>query len=141
MFCSIGCSNAASGKVRRTDRFTVISWDECEDCGETWLNLFAQRTRCQPCFDSNRRARVALRRAAQRGADGNRIDPLDIFGRDGWVCQLCADPVLPFVRWPHPRSASIDHTVPISRGGPHVESNLQLAHLGCNAAKRDRPAA
>lgn len=140
-FCSIECGTASRGVVRRTSRFTVISWDECEDCGETWLNLFSQRTRCQPCSESNRRARVALRRAAHRGADGNRIDPLDVFNRDGWICQLCAAPVLPFVRWPHPRSASIDHIVPVSRGGPHVESNLQLAHLGCNSAKRDRVAA
>ncbi len=112
-FCSTECAYASRGAYRRFSGFTVISWDECEDCGEPWLNLYSQRTRCQPCFESNRRARVALRRAAHRGSDGSRIDPLDIFERDGWVCQLCADPVLPFVRWPHPRSASVDHIVPI----------------------------
>lgn len=141
VFCSTDCSNAASGKVRRTSRFTVFSWDECATCGEFWMNMYAQQTRCPPCAASAKRARIAFRRATHRGAIGNHIDPDVIFDRDGWVCQLCNLPVLHFVRFPHPRSPSIDHILPVSLGGQHVESNVQLAHFGCNSAKRDRVAA
>jgi 5-methylcytosine-specific restriction endonuclease McrA len=35
---------------------------------------------------------------------------------------------------------SIDHIVPIARGGEHEWDNVQPAHLGCNIQKNDRVA-
>jgi 5-methylcytosine-specific restriction endonuclease McrA len=37
--------------------------------------------------------------------------------------------------WPDPKSASLDHVRPISRGGSHTYFNVQLAHLTCNLKK------
>ena len=37
-----------------------------------------------------------------------------------------------------PRSKSVDHIVPVARGGAENDrSNCQLAHLGCNFRKND----
>ena len=47
----------------------------------------------------------------------------------------------PILAYPHPRSASLDHIEPLSLGGQHVHSNVQLAHLDCNMAKSNRQAA
>jgi hypothetical protein len=69
-----------------------------------------------------------------------RFTDLEIFERDGWVCQLCKDPVDRSLAYPNPRSASLDHVLPIAKGGGHTRENAQLAHLGCNARKRDRVA-
>ena len=33
---------------------------------------------------------------------------------------------------------SIDHIIPLSKGGTHTWDNVQLAHMGCNAGKQDR---
>jgi 5-methylcytosine-specific restriction endonuclease McrA len=33
---------------------------------------------------------------------------------------------------------SIDHVLPVSKGGTHTWNNVRLAHRGCNMAKRDR---
>jgi 5-methylcytosine-specific restriction endonuclease McrA len=60
-----------------------------------------------------------------------------IFERDGWKCGLCGDPVDSDLSYPHPQSASLDHIVPISRGGPHTYDNVQCAHLSCNRDKSD----
>jgi 5-methylcytosine-specific restriction endonuclease McrA len=35
-------------------------------------------------------------------------------------------------------SPSIDHIVPMSRGGDHVEENLQTACFRCNTLKSDK---
>ncbi|PWQ89296.1 hypothetical protein DKX15_14780, partial [Enterococcus faecium] len=35
-------------------------------------------------------------------------------------------------------ATSWDHTVPTSKGGTHLRSNLQPACASCNSAKRDR---
>ncbi len=66
---------------------------------------------------------------------------LQLAERDGWCCQLCDGPVDVEVRYPDPWSASIDHVLPVSKGGSHDIRNLQLAHLGCNSRKRDHVAA
>jgi 5-methylcytosine-specific restriction endonuclease McrA len=33
--------------------------------------------------------------------------------------------------------ATVDHIVPLSKGGLHVEDNVQLACMACNASKSD----
>lgn len=66
------------------------------------------------------------------------IDRLAIYERDGWRCGICSDPVDPDAKWPDRMSASLDHVVPVARGGLHVVENLQLAHLRCNARKGAR---
>jgi 5-methylcytosine-specific restriction endonuclease McrA len=58
-----------------------------------------------------------------------------VFERDGWTCGLCSEPVDPALSWPDPQSASLDHVLPLSRGGSHTMANVQLAHLGCNVEK------
>jgi hypothetical protein len=61
-----------------------------------------------------------------------------IYERDDWVCGLCGEPVDPALTYPDPECASLDHVVPLSRGGSHDPTNLQLAHLRCNYAAGDR---
>ena len=61
-----------------------------------------------------------------------------VFDRDGWVCGICAEPVHPDEKWPHPRSASLDHIVPLSLGGAHVYENVRLTCLRCNVARGNR---
>lgn len=57
------------------------------------------------------------------------------------VCALCGRPVDFSLKFPHPMSATIDHIVPVSKGGhPSDIDNLQLAHLSCNRAKADKAA-
>lgn len=84
-------------------------------------------------YDALRRARV---QAATVTAAA--FAPRDVLARDGWACQLCRRPIDPAIPWPDPRSPSIDHIVPLSRGGQHSLANVQAAHLGCNSAKGDR---
>jgi len=84
----------------------------------------------------------ARRRSLKAQADvGERLAPLDVHERDGWTCQLCQHPIDRTIAWPDSMSPSIDHIVPLSRGGLHALANVQSAHLGCNSSKRDREAA
>ena len=55
------------------------------------------------------------------------------------VCAICGQPVDMSLRYPHPMARSVDHIIPINRGGhPSDLSNLQLAHWTCNRAKADK---
>lgn len=77
------------------------------------------------------RARSRARRHLVRAGGGDRIDPRSIFERDEGICGICKQPV-------PPDRYEIDHIIPISRGGRHVESNLQTAHVSCNRRKGAR---
>lgn len=55
------------------------------------------------------------------------------------VCALCGQLVDKTLKYPHPYSATVDHIIPVSKGGhPSDLNNLQLAHLRCNLLKKDK---
>lgn len=55
------------------------------------------------------------------------------------VCALCGKAVDFSLKYPNPMAPSIDHIIPINRGGhPSDISNLQLAHWTCNRQKSDK---
>ena len=54
-------------------------------------------------------------------------------------CGICGQPVNFDKCFPDPWSATLDHIIPISKGGnPASLENLQLAHLQCNRKKKAR---
>lgn len=55
------------------------------------------------------------------------------------VCALCGKPVDFSLKYPNPWSATIDHIIPIDKGGhPSDLENMQLAHFRCNRLKSDK---
>jgi 5-methylcytosine-specific restriction endonuclease McrA len=65
----------------------------------------------------------------------------EILERDGWRCQIpdCGRrPIRKDVKYPHPRSKSIDHIIPLAHGGDDTAVNKRAAHLGCNLARGDK---
>ena len=55
------------------------------------------------------------------------------------VCALCGKIVDKKLKYPHPMCATVDHIIPVSKGGhPSDMENLQLAHFSCNLHKSDR---
>jgi hypothetical protein len=57
---------------------------------------------------------------------------------DNWLCGICQDashPVDPARRRPDPLAPSVDHITPVSRGGTHARSNVQISHWFCNQEK------
>ena len=54
-------------------------------------------------------------------------------------CGICGRPVDFDKKFPDPWSATLDHIVPVSKGGdPAALENLQLAHLQCNRLKASK---
>lgn len=84
------------------------------------------------------RSKARRRRAIKRQATAEPYKSTDIYERDSWMCQLCGQRVNRRIKYPHPRSASIDHIVPLGPDGPDTPANVQLAHLACNSAKQAR---
>jgi hypothetical protein len=85
----------------------------------------------------DRKWRAANRDKARLAVRRYFID-IEIFERDGWIRQLCNQPIDPELQWPHPHSRSLDHVVALINGGSHSRVNTQASHLVCNQRKGDR---
>lgn len=83
---------------------------------------------------------VQMRRAAKLTLPRERVDRNVIFERDDYTCQLCMEPLDMQAGRSQPLAATIDHIVPLSKGGHHTYANTQAAHFRCNVAKGNRTA-
>lgn len=55
------------------------------------------------------------------------------------ICAICGRLVDKKLKYPNLMSATIDHIIPVSKGGhPSDIENLQLAHFYCNRQKSDK---
>lgn len=76
-----------------------------------------------------------LRRARKIGVEYEHFSSKEIFERDDWRCGICEHTVDSKLRYPHPRSASLDHVIPLSKGGGHTRANTRCSHLECNVRR------
>lgn len=84
------------------------------------------------------RVKTQLRRARARDVDAEVVDRDVVGDRDGWRCGICRRKVNRRLPYPHPRSASLDHIVPLSQDGKHTYANVRITHLTCNTARGNR---
>lgn len=137
------CSSKCATRFRRTNHDGSCSEAECHRtaearglcivCWRRWARSTGRET--QAAWDERRKANHQRRRALKMKLPADNIRPIDVYERDQWVCGLCALPVDQSAAWPAPLSPSLDHILPLSKGGHHVLSNVQLAHLSCNVRK------
>lgn len=80
-------------------------------------------------------AKQSRRRARLLDAFVEDVRPSEVLDRDRWRCHICGKKIGKSYRHPHPRSAWLDHIIPLSRGGEHSMANCASAHLGCNSSK------
>lgn len=83
-------------------------------------------------WQENLRTQNRKRRARKAGAT---VGPIDLDALWTGFCALCDHAIDKSLVWPHPLSKSVDHIVPLSKGGAHEQSNLQWTHLVCNNRK------
>lgn len=71
------------------------------------------------------------RRAEKLGAETEHVSLDDVVARDGDACYLCG-------RETDRDDRTLDHVVPLTRGGGHTLSNVRVAHRRCNSKKGAR---
>ncbi len=83
-------------------------------------------------------ANVERRRARMSMVPADLVLLGDLLVEQEFVCYLCGEGIDPACKFPAAASPSVDHVIPLSRGGTGLRENLRAAHLGCNCWKGTR---
>ena len=123
---------------------------ECEECKVIglWRERFCS-SRCQNRAYRRTDSYKRQRRIGQRRSKTKRgrrlreqwvedVDPLVMAERDGWICHICSEDIDPALKYPNYYSLSIDHVIPLAKGGSHGYDNCSSSHWICNVMKADR---
>ena len=122
--------------ARRTN-FRTIYPRRCVNCEQAFITTNQEQVYCtQEC----RLQRKRQMREENEKKLGTRTQSFKrkLYFRDSGLCGVCGEPILLSDKYPHPRSLSIDHIVPISKGGHHAQYNLQITHWICNVNKGNK---
>jgi len=111
---------------------------QCSDCtAPTKPRGKAKRcARCQFIATATRQDANSARRAHIERAGDKDISWRTVGERDSWICHLCLKkvPQQPG-KAKSPKGATVDHLIPLARGGEHVWKNVALAHRYCNVSR------
>lgn len=108
----------------------------CATCKRDMPAELFRYSKCADCWAETNRQRQHARRAG----GGDVFTRGEVLARDGFTCGICREGIDVSLSYPDPMSASLDHIVPLSRGGTHTLANSQAAHLTCNLRKWAHPA-
>ena len=147
-FCSVECANNAQrdktvyickecGKpFHRRNRFE----DQCLFCSRTCAIKYRNRELYEKwgediyLVSSKKRRRYRI----HKNGDADHSITIDkLYERDRGICGICGKPVDMSADSNSNEYGSIDHIVPLAKGGKHTWDNVQLAHRSCNSEKRD----
>lgn len=138
-YCTPKCREIAAERRRAPHRLLPRI---CRECGASFKPAYGNKARTY-CSDEcgkragKRPARIA-RKARQRLVTVEAVNPMKVFERDDWRCQLCGVTTPRKLRGQLvDRAPELDHIIPLSRGGEHSYRNTQCACRRCNAAKSD----
>ena len=140
-------------RLKRYERNFISVEKRCEYCGSSFMTQYKKsKTFCSDeCKNkqSHYKAKIAEKRRKNKIMNLSHMDP-DItlpllYDRDNGVCKICGEicdyrdyivsdsGIIVGKTYP-----SIDHIIPISKGGSHTWDNVQLAHKLCNSIKSDK---
>jgi 5-methylcytosine-specific restriction endonuclease McrA len=147
LLCSEACRKQHSALVEWiASRRTQIPREvPCAGCGVAFTAL--TRTRCETKFWCGEACRIRHHRKQAKHTRRERIKVCNGVVRGdvslhaqhkkyNGKCQICGRKVV-MANSHQENMATVDHVVPLSKGGLHVEENLQLACWKCNTEKSD----
>lgn len=116
---------------------------KCEYCGDDFYSRYHEQKYCsEKCKRKSKRRKSSYRGRCRNY--GVYYDPTvtreKVISRDNGVCQICGKVCDENdLRWGTlgPDFPTLDHVVPLAKGGTHTWGNVQCACASCNSDKRD----
>jgi len=136
--CSKKCNNRKfANRIRLKYNPKPKKELKCKVCGQIFLSSKKQGLCSYKCRNKYR-DRNHSDRARKFGCQHEYVNPIKVFIRDGWKCQLCGKQLRKKDRGKFIDLApELDHIIPLSKGGAHSYLNTQCACRKCNGDKND----
>jgi 5-methylcytosine-specific restriction endonuclease McrA len=146
VFCSNPCRAANTSAKLKALRVVQEFYEyECDGCSVVVLRKYRVTKGkfgrfCDKCRLRNRRATYRSKTVKRQSltVKPSRLSCDEIAERDGFMCHICSgvvDMTLPRTR---ALGGTVDHVVPLSKGGSDDPENLKLAHWVCNVRKGNK---
>jgi 5-methylcytosine-specific restriction endonuclease McrA len=144
VLCSDGCQKARTSRTavaaRIKDRTRLVKCPGCDVTFNPAERKHSKKFCSAECGNKEcRRRLVSRRRARLAGVRVEFVNPTVVFDADFWKCYLCGVDT--------PRSLqgdgrasdapTMDHVIPLARGGAHSYANIRCACRQCNSKKSD----
>ena len=148
----VGCPTCWKNRPKKSYYFTPkidrTKPRMCLECGEEFIpaDKTGRFTRIPNYCSKKCQAKASSRKSRYKrraaGAGYGTYSWHRIYERDNGCCYLCGEPVDmndyvirdgAFIAGPN--YPSVDHVVPLSKGGSNTEENMRLAHCLCNSLK------
>lgn len=131
-------------QAKRESRKRIVV---CDVCGKQFITYNPQQKRCSTeCAKAHKRSKQPSKNHRKRirmygGEYDCSVTLKRLIERDGLRCKICGEMCDPndhrWSKWFGPLYPTLDHVIPLSKGGGHTWDNVQVAHAICNSAKRD----
>ena len=143
-YCSSVCRERFHGRDAISTgevQASRVYFGRCKYC-EAWKSTRAKnKINGLSCLDCQKRRTKErdTKKFHRRRAAGELIMTVESLAeRDGAKCNICTKPVNMSKSGLDPLGPTIDHLLPVSKGGTNDSTNLALAHRRCNTARGNR---
>ena len=145
-FCSKACryEDAIRAQHKKKEAAFTPLIRICPRCGKSFATTLQAQDK-QYCSEECRARDAAERYKAKRKEQMQQsfVEPVGIkttYHAFQGRCAICGLPVPPTTECDNQWAATVDHVLPLSKGGLHEKKNCQLAHRLCNSLKLDTEA-
>jgi len=154
--CRVAKANKDAYNKSKADKETNQEEIKCKECGKIFKPKYGNKKRifcsrsCSQRYTNKHKDKttVAYKAGRARQRRNRRARLLNafvetvrievLFDRDRGRCQLCGKKLNDKRVVPHPMAVTLDHIIPLSKGGEHSYRNTQLACYSCNTKKGNR---
>lgn len=150
------CSNICKEEIKQKNNRLKFrpKEKECKYCGNKFITEFG-KSGIEYCSDKCRRKmnnKLSYRKderekvMRRNGKYDNTITLSKLYKKSNGICSICGN-MCDYNDYKETEEGyfisgknypSIDHIIPVTKGGTHTWDNVQLAHMICNSLKRDK---
>jgi hypothetical protein len=147
VYCSDECRKEKARREARANNSAKKHLKErpCKGCGALFTPEYGNKRRifcsdiCLHKYNRKITTKNSRKKARLNEVYYEPVNPLKVFKRDGWRCQLCGKKLNPKHRGTIRDDApELDHIIPWACGGEHSYRNTQCACRRCNIEKGAR---
>jgi len=119
-------------------RYRIEHEKVCATCGKIFMAANSKTLCCSPECSRARDNRRRDGRIYRNGEPDLSISLSRLYARDNGMCQICGAHLTFSDNYNSDEYPTIDHIMPLSRGGLHAWNNVQLACRRCNTMKGNK---